>query len=256
MMELWEILLDTPLSEQANAWLKSRNIAPEVAYKVGCRELSSEPLAIRRLLTHKYDPSSVGFASPDNKEKLWFPVKHINSHKGLVFPSWISNHDFPVQWRCRLYEPWNFAGKLTKALAQYSKSKVIPLGLRNLDPNLTIICEGEPDFLSLHQAASELLGKSPTFNIIGICAISQGWESEWTSSLLSSQKIVIAVHDNHEGKNFAAKVARHIVQLKGLDFAKNRVFRMLFDENNDANDFHRIGKLNEWLLNLLMGIRL
>jgi hypothetical protein len=256
MKELWEILIETPLSENASAWLKSRGIKPDTAYKMGCRELSSEPLAIKRLLTHKYDPSSVGFASPDNKEKLWFPLKNINTHKGLLFPSWIANHDFPIQWRCRLYQPWNFDGRLTKSLAQYSKSKIIPLGLKKSNPDLSIICEGEPDFLSLYQVASDLLGISPTFNIIGICAIAQGWEPEWTSSLVSSQKIVIAVHDNHEGKTFAAKVARNIVKIKGLDFAKSNVFRMLFDENNDANDFHKNGKLNEWLLNLLIGIKL
>lgn len=256
MHEFWNILSETSLSEHAIGWLKSRGITPETAYKIGCREVSSVPLAVKRLVSYSYEPSSVGFAHPTNKSKLWYPLKNLNYHTGLLFPSWDLSYEFPVQWRCRLYRNWNIGGKITKSLAQYSSGKILPLGMKNNDAKLTIICEGEPDFLSLHQTVSDLSERIPSINIVGICAISQGWQPEWTSCLLNSQKIVVAVHDNHEGKSFAANVARNIVQEKGIEFARNNVFRMLFDETDDANDYHQRGMLIEWLTNLLKGINL
>ena len=256
MYEFWNILKETLLSDSAKNWLESRGITCATAYKIGCREISSSPLAIKRLVSYSFDPSSVGFAHPTNKNKLWFPLQNLNHHTCLLFPSWSLGYEFPIQWRCRLYKNWNIAGKTIKSLAQYSSGKIIPLGMKKSDSKITIICEGEPDFLSLNQVSSDLFGKVPSINIIGTCAISQGWQSEWTSSLINSQKIVVAVHDNHEGKSFAAKVARNIVQAKGIEFARNNVFRMLFDEKDDANDFHQRGMLNEWLINLLKGIDL
>ena len=199
----------------------------------------------------EYNTEELGLTKTDKEEKKIFPpLKDLTSPVGLCFPAFDPHYDFPFQWRCRLYKPWKL-----KVQAQWSIGLgTLPLGLhlpisrlRNDPIDLLLITEGEPDYLSMYEAWRQLwrLGLRKWLDVISV--VSGDWKQEWDFLLRDAKKIIICTHETQHGKDVAGGVARATILLHGRMKASQICKRYLFDENQDANDFLRQGKLTEWL---------
>jgi len=250
--EIWRLVKNIGLTEEAKAWLTSRGINHAIAHEIGCRDLASVVADLAVLM--KIVPESVrdvtGFFSTSGD--LWFPlIRQLSGSQstGLCFPSFIPNYDFPISWRWRLYKP--FSG--LKVLAQPGCGvPIMPLGLDRVSvfSGPVVICEGEPDFLSILEA-SVRLGKA--VEAVGICNMASGWRDEWTPYLSLASRVIIATHnaDNQHGIKLARQISDAMRTHFGETHARRVCRRRLFDESLDANDMLMNGSLEPWLNGVL-----
>jgi hypothetical protein len=246
MEKLWQLLSPTTLSQQALEWLASRSLSSEVAYQYGCREFPAIREALFPVLAQT-NLVNLGLATQQNPDQLWFPMRKLDSFEMLAIPCWSPRYSFPIQWRCRLYKPWD-QGKM-KVFAQPSVlGGVEPLGMKGyLSRKTILICEGEPDFFTLKQTVS------PNVSVIGICSVAQGWKEEWTRYIAYANKICIVLHDTRESRIFAAQVALQVAQASSIGQARKSMLRFLVDEDNDLNDFLKNQTLAPWIQKLSQG---
>jgi len=252
--EVWKIVKDVPLTGEAKAWLVSREITPAIAHEIGCRDFAPVAQEIGDLL--KGLPETLrresGFFSTTGH--LWGPLQSIltkGQSTGLCFPSIVPGYDFPLSWRWRLYKPFNGRNGPVKVLAQPSAGvPIMPLGLDRVTmfSGPVIICEGEPDFLSLLEASLRV-GKP--VEVVGICDMASGWRNEWTPHLSQATRVIVATHDMGNGYKLATQVGVALTGHFGKAHAEKVFGRYLFDENQDANDMLKAGSLELWLNGVL-----
>lgn len=256
METFWDILKGSSLSPNAQRWLNSRSIDQSVAYELGCREVSAKKHELIEFMKG-FDLKGVGFSKDDKKNglKVWYPLKNF-SNDNILFPCFHPKFHFPVQWRSRLFRPWYIKGSLIKIVAQYNLTNgMIPLGLaRKPYRDIVIICEGEPDYLSFADAGRKITKEHGyQVDVIGLCAVNQGWSHSWTSVLKDAAYILIAVHDQAAGKQLAAQLVKSYALSYGMEKAKYHIFRRLLDEENDANDLHKKGLLTDFIKESIKG---
>jgi hypothetical protein len=124
------------------------------------------------------------------------------------------------------------------------QAQPIPLGIRIADHtgllcpvaacDVLIVAEGEPDWLSMHDAVSGV-------GVLGICDVAGGWRSAWSELLRKPRAVVVAVHAPHNDAITRA-VVRAFKGLHGQD-AVRRVVSLPFPEDYDANVHHCDGRL-------------
>ena len=258
MRAFWDRLEGLPLTGEAEAWLRGRGISPLVAADLGCRDLWPVRQEVQTLLKRfsVQEKLASGFFNAD--EKLWGVLAGAiggrEDERGLLVPVCRPEHDFPLGWRWRLYRP----SARVKVIAQPGGGLAPLLGLQTFAVSLlervgnhptTIICEGEPDWLSLYDALQADAA------VLGLCAIARGWEDEWTRCLDGSQKVLIMVHDDEGGgQKLSDEIYLSMVKRWGLAATEERVARCLLPGNDDANDMHRRGELRPLVQQRLAGI--
>jgi hypothetical protein len=118
------------------------------------------------------------------------------------------------------------------------------------DCDVLLVAEGEPDWLSLHDATRGHAG------VLGVCDVARGWRPEWSDLLRRPGRVLVTAHakdDAEAGKGgaLAKQVGAELVRLRGADEARRRFLWHAFPEADDANDHHRRGELAPLLQRLL-----
>jgi len=212
---LWRIVEPLELTPGARRWLTARDIRPEAAHALGCRDWHPAADEVRAVLAsyNSEDRVLAGFSSnlddtrtPDQQVDDWWherpsPARSIawkpllkalgadEARHGLMVPEWHLEHpDGPVSWRLRPYQPW---GKRKTEAQPGSALRHLPLGLDLLaqcaahdedsggqEPFVVVVCEGETDWLATFDASQRLLDRAPGAPYvvpIGYCAMSSPW---------------------------------------------------------------------------------
>lgn len=205
MAQLWDILHDSPLSAQAISWLNSRGIDPEVAYGLGCRDWSMESDAIREWMEEWEDDDLIeaGLARTEQRNtKLWVGLEGAIGQpwaQGIGFPlAHGLNADVPMEWRWRFFKPLKFEnGNTLKVMAQYKVEgfDAMPLGFTRAIQQSTagkyvlVIAEGEPDYLSVADAARSLEYDLPVLPL-GIVSMSKPFPDSCQGLLVHAHQVV------------------------------------------------------------------
>lgn len=257
MRALWDLLEPLPLTGEAEAWLRWRGITPLVAADLGCRDLWPVRQEVQALLK-KFSPEEKQAAGVYNADgKPWAvladTIRGREDRRGILVPVTRAEYDHPLAWRWRVYHP---AG--TKVYAQPGGGLAPLLGLQTFAVSLlervgnhptTIICEGEPDWLSMYDACQADAA------VLGLCATAGGWKDEWTRFLDGSQKILIMPHDDEGGgQKLSDAIYKSMVRRWGKSAADARVASYLVRGDDDCNDKHRRGELRPLVQNLLAKI--
>lgn len=294
MSQLWALLHDAPLGPEALSWLESRAIDPDIAYAYGCRDFSARQDEILELVASATLEELQRSGLCSDEGKLWAGLRALKGERwasGIAIPQlhpgWLRA---PLAWRWRLVNPIKTQqGRVIKAIAQYGGSPqvpVLPLGaapptaqaLEGLarwpelvkDPEqpdyAVVVCEGEPDFLSIAQV-SAALERGLYVVPLGVLAMSAGMPEEGFG-LLSEAKQIICVMDKGQ-RNAQGKTGGELIvdQLRGRLLNERRLANMSFehayrevdqiitpalrDDDDDVNDLHRRGELKGWLESLL-----
>ena len=297
MKDIWERVHDAPLGEGAVRWLESRGIDPDVAYAYGCRDWCAAREDVAELLAKIDDDALIaaGLARRDGDTlKRWAGLRAIDGEEWaqglgvpMVHPGWV---EAPLAWRWRLLEPIETrrGGKL-KAMAQYGGEPHVPLfplgaappGARALaavarwphlsetpyDPKYAVVvCEGEPDWLSVADVASKL--ETGLYIVpVGLVAMSQGYPQEFAGLLEGAERVVCVMDrgntskkDDRDFRTGGEVVADDVfglllyaAQREGLGFdaafarTRDRVRVRLQPDDSDVNDLHQRGSLADLL---------
>ncbi|MDZ7703881.1 MAG: hypothetical protein U5L04_05285 [Trueperaceae bacterium] len=207
----------------------------------------------------------------------------------------------PVAVRLRLYDPFSKGGRRVKALAQPRRGlnmPHLPLGLlqppphvarlqywwphhgpeaererwrkdtqwRPLDDSTTppysvVLCEGEPDWLSVADALADYR-TAHRVAPIGICTMSSGWPKELTPLLAGAERVVCLFdvgpdkgdQTRRTGEKVADDVGKALIEMAGREHTRRIYRRCLLSDDRDANDLHRDGELMPLLEQLLDGM--
>lgn len=293
MKRIWEILAPLELPDRARDWLSGRGIRPEIAHAYGCRDWGQGGEALVAML-EGYDVEELvdaGLAREDGETgrlKRWVGVRAARGESWarglglpLVHPGWPMA---PIAWRWRLYRPFETRrGATLKALAQYGGRPAfpsIPLGItppgaqalarvarwpsQAADPeaprHAVVLCEGEPDWLSVADVAAEL--DTDLYVVpVGLVAMSHGFAPEFVGLLEEAERIICVMdrgraHPRWEGKTGGQVVVDQIRGLlleggraRGEDFdtcferVDNMIVEALQPDDRDVNDLHVQGTL-------------
>lgn len=253
MTAIWELVEPLALTKAAKRWLQGRGIGPETAHALGCRDfgwpdtLDKIRAAVEGLSLDLGDGLKwVGLHNEHGR--LWWPLRGDTRAAGLAVPVFTPGHAAPMAWRWRFYQPVVFGPGLVlpiKSMAQPGIGPAPLLGLRTCgelpavgEARTVIICEGEPDWLSLHDAAG---GRAA---VLGLCATAGTWEPEWTEYLDGARRIVVMVHDDKgTGQKVCNALYLAAVRKWGKATAGARLQRYLVPGDDDCNDNHKRGEL-------------
>jgi len=248
MARIWEAVEPLDLTDEAVDWLAGRGIRPKVAHALGCRDWRPAFGRIKAILARLESVEAKQQAGVYNLEgRPWWPLAESMQDNprafGLCVPVFDGEHKAPMAWRWRLYNP----GKL-KTMAQPGAGIPPLLGLHVPlsdgalkaveSAPVVVVCEGEPDWLSLHDAAE---GKAA---VLGLCAMATPWQADWTRHLDKARLVVFMCHDDHGGgeKKFS-ELYRSAVARWNKAEADKRLVRYLVDGGDDCNDMHKRGEL-------------
>ena len=296
MEQIWSLVRQAPLGPDALEWLERRAIDPALAYAYGCRDFAACRHELLALLDESPEVAlqDAGLVRLQDGQRVeWLALRALRGERwarGLaipqVHPGWVRA---PLAWRWRLCEPYTMrTGKTLKAVAQYSGQPPVPaLALGAAPPSaaslaglarwpelaqdperpeyILVLCEGEPDFLSIAQVSASL--ETARYVVpLGLVAMSSRLGSESLDLLHEAQKIVCVVD---EGRMFQGRTGgqRVIDQVRGALLEQRRRARIPFDvaydqvnarligamrrDDDDVNDLHRRGQLRPWLEGLL-----
>lgn len=243
LYRLHELLAQVQPTPAMRQWLTSRGVGVDVAWALGCRDW--QPVRNEILALIESQPQIAASLRLLHDGKLWWPMRGPSFIPGVVVPAFVPRLAVPVQWRWRFCEPVEVNGKRLKTAAMPG-AQPIPLGVHAPDRTGTVagasscrilvVAEGEPDWLSFHDAAAGCVG------VLGICDVSGGWRSAWSTLLRDPQLVVVATHAK-PGDPFGKAVGAAMDAAHGRAAAQRRLVRVRFDEDNDANDNHKRGKL-------------
>ncbi|MEM1347645.1 MAG: hypothetical protein AAGI01_03750, partial [Myxococcota bacterium] len=239
MQLIWRLVADKPLGKASAAWLRSRGINPSVAHAYGCRDWTMAAAELDALFGDTPDDALIasGLAQrrPDGSLKHWVGLRALDGEawaQGLGFP--VLHPGFPqapMAWRWRLHEPLEMkSGARLKAMAQYSGAPhmpMIPLGLlapraaQVADiarwPHLSktpesprtavVVCEGEPDWLSVAEVAASLETEVAIVPI-GLVAMSFGFPEEFVGVLADAERILCVMDRGNTVKKDVGRDAR------------------------------------------------
>jgi hypothetical protein len=274
---LWEAVQRCVPTQAARRWLASRGLQGHAAWTAGARDWSAAADEVLAVLTStpmdrqkaarivKDDGSAWGVLRGCLKGQPWA--------QGLTLPLWHPEYGV-CGWRWRVYQP-ELQSWLDQEDDNSAKVKVfgqpgsgvlyVPLGLREAtglaragEAYSVVICEGEPDWLSVLDVAHELPGR---VTAIGLTSMGKGWPAEHTGLLAGARRVVVAVHHGKGGKGAPAgeavadEIMDGLVDALGLDEAariwRSRTIRET--DKLDLNDMHKAGRLTAFLTPLLEG---
>lgn len=242
--QLWQILSSVEPTKEALEWFSKRNISPDTAWKMGCRDIAPAINAISDLIEHTEFEILKSNNFINNVDGLWSPIinsiKRNPEYSGIIIPIFdLDNNVHSFRWR--LYNPIkkNIKSKevVIKVLGQPSCS-LMPAGLnfakKMTQKNEIFICEGEPDWLSMNTIFNEQ--NSNDKFAIGFCALSNNWDEEWTKILSEFKKINFCLHNTDKAKKISNIIQDSIINYTKNNYWKKNIFEYYFDEKNDIND--------------------
>ena len=251
LQEIWFTVQPVAYTPATIAWLRSRRVDPALAWALGCRDWSPVLPEILSLIRANRDLATAAHLIADGQ--LWFPLRDPTPRMaGLCIPAFVPDWHFPITYRWRFAHPLTWGNKTLKTAAQPG-APALPLGLhvtsRALDvmpvlgARILIIAEGEPDWLSIHDALSGCCG------VLGLCSVSGGWRSAWSELLRDVSHVIVATHAK-KGDPIGKAV---LAAMLGLDpaGARQRYLRIELREDCDANDLHKRDKLLPLLVHAL-----
>ncbi len=298
MQRIWELVSPLDLTKDACTWLKSRGLDPRIAHAYGCRDWSPVSDELIRTLSD-FSPEELEQAGlirhQEDRRKTWTGLRAVKGDdwaQGLgvpiVHPGWPIA---PIAWRWRLFHPFKTRdGKTFKAIAQYSgepRMPSIPLGstpltaealeplakwpARSKTPDTpryaVIICEGEPDWLSMAEV-STLIDSDLYLVPVGLIAMSHGYPPSM-SGLLEEAEAILCIMDRGNTNKKWAKTGGQVVidQIRGTlmfrgmergdDFeacferVNRSILSALQEDDHDVNDLHKDGKLLPLILDTM-----
>lgn len=262
---LWELVERRPWSAQAAAYLLGREIEPDAAYIVGCRDWSSVIEQVRDLVD-SFPAEIVDAAGLGQEGRLWAPLRH--TIPGLAVPVWRMGEAFPWRWRWRVFAPRQDAPKSLSCYGHGAYTDFLGAGMprplpdhggvvaeqafdvRRPQGSTLVIVEGEPDWWSAIEA---LDGRA---QVMAVCGAPPRWRESWPSvaplKARGVQHIVACFHQGKpqddglgHGERLAEDLADH------CEAAGVTLRAALPPEGNDLNDMHRRGHLKAWLTGVL-----
>lgn len=298
MKAIWELVGPLELTQEATKWLKSRGIDPAVAHAYGCRDWTARREEILTLFK-EFSPQDLIASGlkreQDDKLKKWCGLRALDGDgwaQGLavpvVHPGWPMA---PIAWRWRLYNPFKTkSGQSFKALAQYGGEPsvpAIPLGvappsaytlkeiaqwpLLAQDPMnpeyVIVVCEGEPDWLSIADVSSKL--ETGVYIVpIGLVVMSHGYPLDYIGLLEDAKRVVCMMDEGRTVKKWnkpggAVVVDKikaqmlYMMQQKGKSFehafswVNETLVSALQPDDQDVNDLHKDKKLEPLIEELL-----
>lgn len=249
LQEVWSMTRNLEPTPEAIRWLTSRGIGVDVAWALGCRDWSPVLPELRAMLEQ-----NAAWATKANlvaNGELWWPMRgdHL---PGLCVPSFVPGIVSPFGYRWRFFQPVEMHGKRLKCAAQ-SNAQPVPLGVRVTGTDglassiygssILVIAEGEPDWLSIHDALAGCVG------VLGICDVSGGWRSAWSELLRGTGPVIVATHAK-KGDPIGTAVLGALTDLDPKH-GRSRYLRLELREDCDANDLHKRGKLLPLLIHAL-----
>lgn len=250
---LWGIVRPLAPTPAAAAWLQGRGVEVETAWALGCRDWWPASVQIHDLLRDDTDAAAELNLWRDGRP--WWVLR--GRVPGLVVPAFHPHGLVPVAFRWRFTEPCIIDGRALKSAAQ-SGGQPMPLGVRvpvGVDLvqgagncQILVIAEGEPDWLSLHDA---LAGAAA---VLGVCDVSGGWRSAWSDYLQAPALVIVATHAKANDP-IGKAVAATMHTMHGRAEAARRYRRLPLPEKCDANDLHQAGQLLPLLRPILEAAR-
>lgn len=294
MQRIWELLSPLPLSPAAEKWLEGRGIDPAIAHAYGCRDWSLAADDLRAMLA-EYSASELEQAGlvrhQEGQRKLWTglrAIKHEQWAQGLgmpvIHPGWPVA---PIAWRWRLFNPFKSKdGRTFKAIAQYSGEPhmpSLPLGMTPLtaqalehvavwpkrctdqdEPRYAVVlCEGEPDWLSVAEVSAKL--DTDLYLVpIGLIAMSHGYPPNMSAILEGAERILCVMDRGNTNKKYAKRGGQVVVeQVRGtllyrsmmrddpfeqsFEAIRDKIRSALQADDFDVNDLHKQGRLRPLL---------
>ncbi len=247
--ELYRIVKEIRPTQESLEWFEKRNLSSEIAWKLGCRDITPAIKEIENLIELSGHEKLKENHFINEMGNLWSPILNLikgkKEYSGLLIP--IFNLDGNIhcfRWRFFHHLQRNIKNKeiTLKVLGQPSVSPM-PTGLyfakKLIQKEEIYLCEGEPDWLSLN---TYFFSKNSlnTKSVIGFCSFSSTWDDEWTNILLDFKKIYICLHDTEKAKKIASQIQdslfRKCDSKEKKEYWKQNFFEHYFDEKNDIND--------------------
>jgi hypothetical protein len=245
---IWRLVEHLELTRDAVAWLEGRSIDPQIAHALGCRDFHPvlEELASILNQASKEACQATGWRTREGKphDPVRWSRKGMTGWCGLAVPSWLASDEAPRSWRWRLYSPMDTLKTYT--LSKTSIGQRLPSGDQELaDARTLVVCEGEPDWLSIYDAAHRL-----GLEEVGALGICSGKLEPQDIAHASPEHVILAIHQDveTEQKERASKQKRKemLTTLKerfpSASISAPRVYG-----HHDLNDLHQEGLLTEWL---------
>lgn len=258
---LWELVERLPWTPEAAAYLLGREIEPDAAYLVGCRDWSQGRAVDRiRDLVESFPAGVQDAAGIGQEGRLWAPLRY--TIPGLAVPVWRMGEAFPWRWRWRVYAPRQGSPKSLSSFSHGAYTDFLGAGLplvvaeqafdvRRPAGTTLVLVEGEPDWWSAIQA---LGGRA---HVMAICGAPPRWRESWPSvaalkAMGGVNHIVACIHRGKpqgdglgHGERLTEDLADH------CEAAGVTLRAALPSEGNDLNDMHRRGHLKAWLMGVL-----
>lgn len=246
--KVWGLVSGIGLTDDATSWLTRRGIDPAIAHALGCRDFSPVLDDLASLLNDAHPDACrmTGWrkCSGEPHDPVRWLRQGSTGWRGLAIPSWLAGESAPRSWRWRLYEPKG--GSKTYTLTAASIGQRVPGGSigDTSTRNVLVICEGEPDWLSIHDAARRI---GQGIGAIGVCS---GGLEPGDIEHTSPTHIILAIHQDIESeqKREASRAKRRkAFGLLKETFPDARISAPLVHGHRDLNDLHKEGLLTQWL---------
>lgn len=256
MAHLWEHVQALELTDEAHQWCHSRGLDPDIVHHYGARDFAPLLPELHRLIQNTTREELYQSGLINDEGKLWLPLREPERYQGLAIPVFDAKHTHPTKWRWRLYEPDRL-----KVLGQYGSTQGDYLGLHQAaQANTVIICDGEPDFLSVLDVTQHHQDIAP----LALCATTSNHSTQarWLDELTQVQQIILAVHidRNKQGQAPAlgehplyGPLAQHLATVDQETFEFALTWRIVdvdgkAEDLNDLHQHHKLsGRLNTWL---------
>lgn len=252
MRRVWEIVAGTLRKDSLCAtWLTARGVDVATAAELGCTDW--ERVAGQLDESMLWWPADLKEQSGlfDADRRPWFPLRSISdrTNSGVAIPCHHPICPWPVAWRWRWTRPLQFRDRTVKTQAMHGP--VYPAGLRThgafaVSPagaSVVFICEGEPDWLSLHTAIARSDRWASEIAAIGICDVAGGLKAEVIDAINPKARIILCTHNNAS----ADTIARDFRAL--VPAGRRKV--ALVPEAHDLNDRLLAGTLADWMREVL-----
>jgi hypothetical protein len=240
LKHFWQLVKEQPLNAYASKLLSDRGLDPAKCHKLGVRSITQG--LDQKLLQHhgKEAVAEAGFGSD-----------YFLKSDGALVPVWCDpDIDYPLAWRVRRYDSkiktLGMKGRGSIPLGIYSMEYGVPSPAYSITnkPQVLIITEGEPDYLTIATTLKEKVA------IIGL----QGHTfPSWLPSLICGLKYKHIIDLTHIPKTKAEivgiqlkdKIAKLPIPIED----KPKITLLIQHEKHDLNDQLQDGTLESGLLN-------